>query len=227
MLRMHFADAAPDTPMRIALSADVAPDKAADAFALLMACLDAAEDDTVVIVAETAPKRFRGHRGAATSPQDPIVLPRAALPLASRDDKLRAVAPRLGPRIANPQLILPAWSAARHLQLDAVTDALADPLVEWLSQQEHLHESLPWHQAQAAVMAAPLDDELAHAVARAAVRFAARKLHASGAHAPSISSSPMVATDRRRAAPAPCQERRQASVLAAYNAAAAPARRTR
>jgi hypothetical protein len=181
LLRLHYADAAHDTPMRIALSADVAPDKAADAFALLMACLDAAEDDTVVIVAETAPKRFRGHRGAATSPQDPIVLPRAALPLASRDDKLRAVAPRLGPRIANPQLILPAWSAARHLQLDAVTDALADPLVEWLSHQEHLHESLPWHQAQAAVMAAPLDDELAHAVARAAVRFAARKLHASSA----------------------------------------------
>ena len=180
MLRVHFDNAAPDTPMRIKLSADVSPDAAADVFALILACLDAAAEAAAVDTAEATEAARKQSRYDPESGPDPIVLPRAALPLASRDDELRPVAPRLGPRISNPQLLLPAWSAARHLQLEAVTDALADPLVQWLSSQEQVSENLAWHQAQAAVMAAPLDDELGHAVARAAVRFAARKLHASG-----------------------------------------------
>jgi len=179
LLRLHCASPAATSPLRLCLGADLVPAEAATtAFTLLLTCLEAAEARRATDAAfDAAVREQRFRRGGPHIGTDRrYVLPAVLMPAARRAlGWLEAHEAATSPdfcRHAPPWLMLPTWNMARHLQLDDVIDALGDPLTEWLSRQNPT--SLAWRDARDAAAASPEDDDLAHVIARAEVRAAAR-----------------------------------------------------
>ena len=170
--------------------ADVPPGAEGATFALLLSCLEAVEEEAHFAAAAAADEAAAAANSAASRRANlggiymPPAIRRFVMPpqlqahaagAFEREHLTNASSTPCDPpplRQVDPSLLLPAWSAARQLQLDAVTDALGDPLAEWLSRQAP--DSAAWAAARDALAASPADDALARAVARADIRALAR-----------------------------------------------------
>ena len=179
LLELHAASGG-GAPLHLCLSADVPPGTEGATFALLLSCLAAVAEDAQADVAAAAAAKQAGIPSSSSlaSVRRFVLPPQLQAHWNAGFDPARFSPTPCMPcdppphRPVDTALLLPAWSSARQLQLDAVTDALGDALTEWLSRQAW--GSAAWVAARDALAASPADEELEHALMRADIRALAR-----------------------------------------------------